>query len=576
MAACTGEDVVVSIADQRIVILRADQVLDARQSIALGIAAMAGAVSQIDRHAGPGTDIAGNVIARTADQVVGPGTTGQCIVAIAAIQAVIPGTAIEMILATAAGQDVVAVAAGQDVVADPAIQRIVAIAAADRIVSAATLDDIVISVAGQVIVVVRANQVLDARKRITLSVAAQSGPGFQIHNHTRRRAGIVCRVDAAATDQGVRAGAADQRVIASSAIQHIAAGIAGQRVVVARSGDILDARQDIAFGIAAMAGAGCQVDIHPGRRAAIVHRIRAVPARNDIRTATTGQDVVAVPTIDDIVPPPAIDHIVAGITGQRIGIVRTGQVFDARKRVALSIAAKPGSRTQIDRHSVARARIIRRVGAAATNQGICTAATDQRVVAGAAIDHVVTQSAIQHVVSVAAGQRVIAGRTRHVLDAAETVPFRIAARGGIRSEVDRHAICRAGIAGRIGAAAADQGVRPGTAGQRVIAGATIQHIVTGIASQAVALRRTGQVLDAGQCIAGGIATGAGARCQVHCDAAPGAGIARGIRAATAGQRIRAGTADQRVVAITTIEDVIPGAAAQQVGAGIPGQGIGLG
>src|SRR3546814_18303042 len=94
---------------------------------------------------------------------------------------------------------------------------------------------VVATVSGQCVSAGRADDILDAVEAVAFGVAAGGGIGCKIDRHAIRRAGIACRVRAAAADQCVRAGTTDQRVIAIAAITHVIARITGECVEIGRA-----------------------------------------------------------------------------------------------------------------------------------------------------------------------------------------------------------------------------------------------------------------------------------------------------------------------------------------------------
>ena len=107
----------------------------------------------------------------------------------------------------------------------------------------------------------------------------------------------VHEVAAAAALQQVVAAAAGQRVAAGRALEHVDAAVTGQGVGRGGAGEIFDADEFVAFGVAAVGGTGIERDADAGGGPGIV-RCVAVNARaqdpvQGVGAAAAPQDVVA-------------------------------------------------------------------------------------------------------------------------------------------------------------------------------------------------------------------------------------------------------------------------------------------
>ena len=185
VAGATVQAVATGIARQQVVGIGADQRLDAVQHVALGGAAVTGAVGQIDRDPGGRIAVVGGVEAGAADQRVG------------------------------------------------------AAAPLEHVVAGAAVEQIGVGVAEQVIREGRAAEVLDLGQRVALGIAAAAGAGRQIDRDTGRRSAVGRGVVAAAADQHVGAAAAFQRVVAGTAVERVVAGIAEDDVVADPGRDLV-------------------------------------------------------------------------------------------------------------------------------------------------------------------------------------------------------------------------------------------------------------------------------------------------------------------------------------------------
>ena len=110
---------------------------------------------------------------------------------------------------------------------------------------------------------------------------------------------------------------------ASAADEHLVPRIAFQRVVERRAGEILDADEGVALGIAATAQPRHQADADAGARGRIARRIDAGAAIHEVGAGKTGQKVVA--GIAD-------EHVGEGIAGAIDGGgSQQGEVLDSRR-----------------------------------------------------------------------------------------------------------------------------------------------------------------------------------------------------------------------------------------------------
>src|SRR6266446_2274562 len=195
-------DVVETVADQRIAVRGADNVLEVAEDIALGVAALRQPLAEVDEHARRRLGIAQGVDAFVAAEEVGAGA---------------------------------------------ALDGVVAAAALDVIVAGPALNDVVETVADQRIAVRGAENGLEVAEDIALGVAAKRQSLAEVDEHARRRVGIAQGVDAFVAAEEVGAGAALDGVVAAAALDVIVAGpalndvvetIAHQDVVEGRADDV--------------------------------------------------------------------------------------------------------------------------------------------------------------------------------------------------------------------------------------------------------------------------------------------------------------------------------------------------
>jgi hypothetical protein len=105
-----------------------------------------------------------------------------------------------------------------------AIQRVRPGPAAQAVVPGAAGQPVDAGVAIQVVGEGRAGQVLDPLQGVALGIAAEAGAQRQVDRHPGRRPRIAGRVDAAAADHKVAAGAAAEHVVAVTTIETVRAG----------------------------------------------------------------------------------------------------------------------------------------------------------------------------------------------------------------------------------------------------------------------------------------------------------------------------------------------------------------
>src|SRR5262249_22124424 len=126
-----------------------------------------------------------------------------------------------------------------------------------------------------------------------------------------------------AADQRVEPATAVDDVVALAAIDRIGVAVAGQRVVELRTDEVLDLEDGIAFGVTAMTGMRREVDVHCGIRGAVVKRVDAVTAADEI-AAFAGEDrVVAFAGDNRVIAVEIEDRIVAIGANENVVVRRT-------------------------------------------------------------------------------------------------------------------------------------------------------------------------------------------------------------------------------------------------------------
>ena len=229
-----------------------------------------------------------------------------------------------------------------------------------------------------------------------------------------------------------------------------------------------------------------------------------------------------------------MDGVSRGTAAQCVVEIGARQHFDARKHIAGGIARRTGGAIERDGDAAAGMAVIGRVYTRSADQGVGTRAADQHVITAAAIEHVAATAGHQGIVARAAaqgirarspGDAVIKAGADHTFDIEQLVTFGIAAVPGRAVEADGDCAQGSRIIDRVDAVAAIDAIGACTADQRIVAGIAIERIVAGAAGdlviavaamdgcgvgacpQSIVIGRSGQVFDADQHIACGIAAG---------------------------------------------------------------------
>ena len=301
-------------------------------------------------------------------------------------------------------------------------------------------------------------------------------------------------------------------------------------------------------------GAEIDRDGHVG--AGIAERVDARTTVDAVRTGATDQHVVARVAIQrvgigaarqGVGLGTAIDQVGAGVAGQDVGKGRAGEVGDSLQHVALGFATRSRTGEQIDGNRLRRTGVVGRVDATAADQRVGAEPADQRVGRRTAVEQVLVAVAGDQV-----GQR-RAGDVRH---AREDVARRRTAKSGAGRKVDRDRHERRGVVGHVGAAAAQQRVRPEPAHERVRPCAAIQDVAVAVAGQEVAAAgRADQVSDALQDVALRIAARSGSGCEADGDRRGRVRVIGRVVATAADERVCQSAAGERVVARAAVDQV---------------------
>ena len=506
------DDIGQRIAGESVVVVRADQVLDARIAVACRIADRA-ATRQVGRNRRQRIVIRRIIVARAADQGIRPRAADQ------------------------------------------------------RIIARAAIDDVRRRTAHEEVGIGRADQVLDriADEQIARRIAARAGNGIvERDGDAGRAARIVRRVDPRAADQRIGPRATDQRVVARPAIERIVAraarqaviakaainrvGIAGADENVVEIGEIvdLDIGQHIARGIAGRAARGQHIEGKASGGGGIVDRVDPRPAVDRIGPRTGRDPVVAATGQNGVAIGRAID-----IVGQR----RAQHFLDIDQHVAIGVARGARRAIHID-HDPARGRIVGNVEARPAIEQVGPAAANQRIVAC---------TAQQRLVEAGADQAVVEGRTGHHLDIGDDIARRVAAAADAAIEVDVDSGAAGRIVDRIDAKPAVDGVGRRARNEAVVAAPAVEHRAGGRpAAQRIGKGRTLDLLDILQGIA--LRPAAHARRAIVGNAHAGIrqAIVDNVETRAAIDLIRAEARDDHIVAGAALQGIGPRAAGQAV------------
>ncbi len=564
VAAAADQGVRTRGAGQRVGVVGADDVLDIGQAITGRRAARGEAGGEVDGDRRAAVRVDRGVDTVAAVQGIRADAAGHGIVAVAAVEAVVGGAAGEDVgvvgadHAFEAADDVtVRVTAGdrvggeidghagggagvvQDVLAAAAEQRVGARAALDGIVAGTGVEPVGAAGTGQGIGKAGADRRLEVGDHVAGRVAAGGGVGGQVDGNAGVGAGVVDRVGAVATVQGVRVGAAGDGVVAVVADEEVGAGAAGQQVGVGGAEDALDGGERVAGGIAAGprrrgdvdgdGRGGLGVVGHVGSGAAAQH-VGSGAADKGVVAEAAEKGVVAVPTGQDVAAGAAIEAVGRFGSGEVVGVIGTNQVLDVGEGVAGGVATGPDAGGEIDRDARGAAGIAGGIGSRAALEGVRAGTADEGVVAAAAGQAVGARGA---------GQRIARGRADRVFDVDEHVTVGVAAGSGSGVEIDGHGSGRGRIVGGVGTAAPVEGVGPGKAGQ---------HVVARVAAQRVGVGAAFQVLEAQEGVAGGKAARGRARIEVDRDGVAGLAVGKRVAARAAVEGVRAGARRDEVVA----------------------------
>ena len=407
----------------------------------------------------------------------------------------------------------------QPVVAAVAVQRVVEVAADQGVRSGAApqvegLDAVEVDVG--------VTEVVDVRAIIGAAGVARvvdgSGRVGPVHPHDvggaevavdvvrpqrgQRQPQVVVAV--VAVHHGASARTRDDRVVAVSAADGVAVGVAGDPVVqrvagdrhgagVVGDGQILDPRRLNRHVEAARPG---REQLDQVVAVAVRDRIQCVVDDVGVVSAAADHRVLSGEAVQPVVARRAGKGVVERVAGRGAGCAEEGQVLDVLLARGVERPVHPG----VDKVG-AGADLGHLLRGVVNHVGVVAIAADQRVrvrpaveavVAGAAPERVAARRAqqrvtaakpVEFVVGVVADQRVAVGGAFDLFDADIGVALGIAAGLGGLCQVDQYRRGRAPIAGPVASGAAEVGIRPALAFERVVAVSANQRLVERVAGQ---------------------------------------------------------------------------------------------
>ena len=262
-------------------------------------------------------------------------------------------------------------------------------AAFQNVVAAAAVQTVGAGVTAQHVGTRTALHAFDAGEGVAQRISAAGGARGQVHVHGRGAARVAGHVRALTAAQVVATGAAFEHVISRTTFEHVGVGVTDQAVVEGTAGEVFDANQHVAFGMAAAGAVADEADRHTGVAVDVACGVQARAADEGVGTGAAFERVVAAA---------AVQAVGSGITDEVVGQGRADQVFDGEKAVAFGVAAAAAACGQVHVHSVCRGGIGCGVHAAATDQGVCARAAVEQVIACTAVQTVHAAGADQGVV----------------------------------------------------------------------------------------------------------------------------------------------------------------------------------
>src|SRR5262245_39135419 len=140
-----------------------------------------------------------------------------------------------------------------------------------------------------------------------------SGIPEETDRYARRRVRVSCGIFAPAAIEDVSATIAYEIVVTKRSEQYVVVVVvvADESVVVSRAGDVLDAKESVAFGRATYPAVLHQADVHPHRGVAVNRSVDTVAAEKVIGTLAALKKIVAASAIHKIVTAPTENPVIA-------------------------------------------------------------------------------------------------------------------------------------------------------------------------------------------------------------------------------------------------------------------------
>ena len=398
------EGVGASGSEEVVVVIRADDVLEARDGVALRVSARHGAAAEVDTDGRVGIPVVQGVVPAPAVEAVGSFSAFDDVTGGVADEGVGMVGADDVLESAhgVAGGVPSAEGVGAKIDVDGGVrvfvqEHVASAVAREPVAARPALDAVVAGVPGKGVGVGRADDVVETGKSVAFGVSAR-GPASDRRGEVDVDAGIGAGVDdgvfarlsvqrvgalaapyrivAFAAEDGVRACSAVEAVGALAAVDGVAVPISDEGIGIAGAVEILESRDDVALRVAARGGGRGEVDRDPLRGIA----------------AVVGKEVAASPSDERVGAFSSADGVVAFA---RIDVVRAGSSFDA------VVAAGEGAAFGVSEDSVV---------AGTAGQGVVTGAAGEPVATGFAFDAVVVGASVEEVAAAAADEGVIACR----------------------------------------------------------------------------------------------------------------------------------------------------------------------
>ena len=362
----------------------------------------------------------------------------ELVVAAAALEGVVASLADERVGAGDACHPNLLAVSAQQVIPAAAVQDIAAASADERVVAAVAFDEVLVR---------RTRDILKAADGIAFGMASRHVPGGEVHGHAR----IGARVG-----EPVLTSAPVEPVGAVVAVENVVTAVADERVVMREAPDILEAADDVAFGMAS----------------------RHAPGGKVYRDARVGEQVVEpVLTHASVEPVGAVttlEIVVSGVADERVAMPGALDIPDAADDVAGGLASRSHPGGKVHGHP--------RIGVPVR----------EPVPPAPAVEPVGTAEAFEHIVTAVADERVVKRGPNDILEAADGVTGGMASRHASGGKIHGHPRIGVPVREPVPTGPAVEAVGARAAVQDVVAGPALEAVVAATAYERVVSRSSGE------------------------------------------------------------------------------------